>query len=140
MTAKPKSSTKSPVAAKPKSSTKTPVADVPSCSTKCSIPLPKGVTAHCYANDDTQYPTKDQFCAFEQDGFLEEAPGCCTTVCPSEICPSVKPADPWTRPAGIKTNPKSKKDEEPFPFLLKMILIVFAILLVAAGIFLSVSN
>ena len=105
--------------------------------------IPKGITPYCYADDD-EHPNELQFCAYEQGGFLVAAEGCCTRTCPSEKCqPSESDAGPpdKDRPKGAPyKEKKEKKKDEPFPKLLKILLIIFAILLIAAGIFLSVSN
>ena len=105
--------------------------------------IPKGVKPYCYADDD-EHPNELQFCAYEQGGFLIAAEGCCTRTCPSEKCqPSESDAGPpdKDRPKGAPyKEKKEKKKDEPFPKLLKILLIIFAILLIAAGIFLSVSN
>ena len=103
--------------------------------------VPKGVTPYCYADDD-EHPNEIQVCAFEQGGFLVAAEGCCTRTCPSEKCkPSESDAGPpdKERPKGAPYKKKDKKPkDEPFPKLLKILLIIFAILLISAGIFLSV--
>ena len=106
--------------------------------------IPKGITPYCYPNDD-EHPNEIQFCAYEKSGFLTAAEGCCSKTCPSEEC-TVKQAPPAQpekdRPKGVpyKKKDKKPKESEPFPKLLKILLIIFAILLIAAGIFLSVSN
>lgn len=115
--------------------------DGTNCPTSCNTPVPKGITPYCYANDD-EHPNEIQFCAYEKDGFLIAAEGCCKKQCPSEEC-TVKQAPPAppekTRPVGAPYKKKDKKPKnEPFPKLLKILLIIFAILLISAGIFLSV--
>ena len=99
------------------------------------------VTA-CYSNDD-EYPNDNQFCGYLKDGTLFAAPGCCNPVCPSEHCPVLKNTkhDPPAQVPPGTVKPKkndTKVKAEPFPKLLKMLLIILAILLVSAGIFISV--
>ena len=111
------------------------------CIKSCNTTLPEGVQPFCYANDD-EHPDEIQICAYESEGFLVPANGCCSKICPSEQCPlSIAPAAKPERdqPQGIEFKRNPKPDEnEPFPKLMQLILIVFAILLIAAGIFLSV--
>jgi len=115
--------------------------DGTSCVKTCNTPLPKGAKPYCYANDD-EHPNEIQFCAYEKDGFLFEVDGCCDKICPSEQCPVsvAAPAPPQKdRPKGIPYKPRAKKNiSEPLPMLLKMLLLIFAVLLVSAAIFLSV--
>lgn len=115
--------------------------DGTNCVKSCNVPLPKDTKAYCYANDD-EHPNEIQFCAYEKDGFLVAVDGCCDKICPSEQCPTsiAKPAPPQKeRPKNIPYKPRTKKNKpEPFPMLLKMLLIIFVILLVSAAIFLSV--
>ena len=116
--------------------------DGSSCVKSCNVPVPKGSKTYCYANDE-EHPNEIQFCAYEKDGFLIAADGCCDKICPSEECPPSisKPASPQKdRPKGAPYHKKSKKksDSEPLPMLVKILLIIFAILLVSAAIFLSV--
>jgi hypothetical protein len=113
------------------------------CVKTCSITLPKGAKPYCYANDD-EHPNEIQICGYEKDGFLIAADGCCDKICPSEQCPEplAKPAPPeQPRPKNAPYKPKKKKTDDtsqPLPMLIKIMLILFAILLVAAAIFLSV--
>ena len=109
------------------------------CIKSCDTTLPDGVQPFCYANDD-ENPDEIQICAYESEGFLIPANGCCSKICPSEQCPpSIAPAAKPERdyPQGVEIPSRSDKNE-PFPKLMKLILIVFAILLISAGIFLSV--
>ena len=128
--------------------TGTPTCNPPPCvlaGTGDCKNLPAGVKPYCYANDE-EHPDEIQICAYEKNGFLIPANGCCSKTCPSEECdPKHYPAPPAKpekdRPKGVpytKKSKKSKPKDEPFPKLLKIILVIFAILLVAAGIFLSV--
>ena len=116
--------------------------DCPPCIKACNTPVPKGVQPYCYANDD-EHPNDIQICAYEKDGFLIPAEGCCDKPCPSEDCtlkeaPAALPEQ--TRPVGAPTTKKDDPpDDEPFPKLIKLLLIIFGILLIVAGIFLSVN-
>ena len=116
--------------------------DCPPCVKACNTPVPKGVTPYCYANDD-EHPNDIQICAYEKDGFLIPAEGCCKKICPSEDCTLKEaPAAPpeKTRPVGAPYTKKDKKPkDEPFPKLIKLLLIIFGILLIVGGIFLSVN-
>ena len=56
--------------------------------------IPSGAVASCHPNPDSDYPDKDQFCAYQQDGTLIGAPGCCNPPCPSPHCPSTKSSKP----------------------------------------------
>ena len=112
------------------------------CIKSCNTTLPEGVQPFCYANDD-EHPDEIQICAYETEGFLIPSNGCCSKICPSEQCPpSIAPAAKPERdhPQGIefKRDTKPSDKNQPFPKLMQLILIVFAILLIAAGIFLSV--
>ena len=114
------------------------------CVSKKPCNLPIGAKPYCYSNDE-EHPDDNQFCAYEKNGVLIGADGCCNKVCPSEHCPSTKgnsQKPEKERPAGSPPPIKKSKNQksEPFPFLMKMILLVFVILLVVAGIFLSVAN
>lgn len=111
------------------------------CTQSKTCNLPAGVVPYCYSNDP-EYPNDNQICAYEQDGFLIPSIGCCDKVCPSEHCPSLKgkSAPPQKQlPLGI-SNPMMKKTNKPFPKLIKLVLISFGILLVLAGIFLSLEE
>ena len=114
---------------------------IDTCVQKCNVPVPKSAKTYCYANDE-EHPNEIQICAYEKDGFLIPADGCCDKICPSEQCDLsiAKPAPPQKdRPKGAPYKPRKKKSSsEPFPMLLKILLIIFAILLVSAAIFLSV--
>jgi len=112
--------------------------DGSNCVNTCKKVLPDGVQPFCYANDD-ENPDEIQICAYEKDGFLFPVDGCCSKTCPSEQCPpSISPpAKPERdRPQGVPYMDENEK--EPFPKLVELMLIIFAILLVSAGIFLSV--
>lgn len=115
--------------------------DGTTCVKTCNIPLPKDAKPYCYANDE-EHPNEIQICAYEKDGFLFPVEGCCDKICPSEECPTsiTQPAPPQKdRPKSAPYKPRKKKStSEPFPMLLKILLIIFAILLVSAAIFLSV--
>jgi hypothetical protein len=115
--------------------------DGTSCVKTCNVPVPKDAKPYCYAND-AEHPNEIQFCAYEKDGFLIAAEGCCDKICPSEECPPsvAAPAPPQKdRPVGVPYKPRPKKDSpEPLPMLVKILLLILAILLVAAAIFLSV--
>lgn len=113
------------------------------CIIKPNTECPKGITTTCYSNDD-EHPNDNQFCGYiDKNGTLLPALGCCDPVCPSEHCPSLKDKkhDP---PAQVPPGTvKPKKNDtivkaEPLPKLLKMLLIILAILLVSAVIFISV--
>jgi hypothetical protein len=115
--------------------------DQDSCLTTCSVILPKGVKAYCYANEDSERQDYDQFCAYEKDGFIYGAEGCCDKPCPGEECPD----EPARKPEKIQTQSKrssSSKSKtpapQPLPQLIKIVLVLLAILLVVAGIFVSV--
>lgn len=65
----------------------------------CALPtkpcsLPDGAIPLCYANQDTESPTQDQFCGYLKDGDVIPTPGCCNPVCPSSNCPSVPHRQP----------------------------------------------
>jgi len=48
----------------------------------------------CFASDQTDFPHEDQFCGFEQDGFVFPCDsGCCGEGCPGE-CLGVQPRPP----------------------------------------------
>ena len=101
--------------------------DCPPCVKACNTPVPKDVTPYCYANDD-EHPNDIQICAYEKDGFLIPAEGCCKKICPSEDCTLKEaPAAPpeKSRPVGAPYKKKDKKPKgpEPFPKLLKILLI-----------------
>ena len=108
-----------------------------SCTDPCTIKQ----QASCYANPDTEHPNKDQYCGYQSpDGTMMGLQlSCCTPSCPSEHCPDVPPRKPTPLPPGAKLPKKGKiVKAEPLPKLLKMLLIILAILLVSAGIFISV--
>jgi len=112
------------------------------CVTKCNTKLPKGTKAYCYANEDSTSPDTDQFCGFEQHGFVVGAPGCCEYSCPSEQCPGKKKPQKYAPSPSSRDEDKPKpKDDapKPLPQLMKMILLLLAILVVTAGIFIAVS-
>jgi hypothetical protein len=116
--------------------------DGSNCKTKCDAVLPDGVEPFCYANDDVN-PDEIQICAYEKNGFLFPVEGCCSKTCPSEQCPPsiAPPSKPEKdRPKGAEYKKRGKADveKEPFPKLIQLMLIIFAILLTSAGIFLSV--
>jgi len=110
------------------------------CTDACTVPDNIKQKAACYANPDTERPNKDQFCGYQTpDGtMMGLSLSCCTPSCPSEYCPDVPPKKPTPLPSGAKLSKKSKiVKAEPLPKLLKMLLIILAILLVSAGIFIS---
>lgn len=111
------------------------------CDTTCSTKLPKGTKAYCYANEDSERPDTDQFCGFEQHGFVMGAPGCCDYPCPSEQCPGKKKPQKYAPSSSSDEDKEKPKDDapKPLPQLMKMILLLLAILVVAAGIFIAVS-
>ncbi|MDA9846871.1 hypothetical protein N9C10_02950 [Flavobacteriaceae bacterium] len=48
----------------------------------------------CFASSDTKLPNEDQFCGFEQDGFIFPCDvGCCDKGCPGQ-CPGIDPKPP----------------------------------------------
>jgi len=48
----------------------------------------------CFASGDAELPNDDQFCGFEQDGFIFPCDvGCCSEGCPGQ-CPGVEPRPP----------------------------------------------
>lgn len=50
----------------------------------------------CYATSDSNYPDEEQFCGFEQNGFIFPCQvGCCDEGCPGE-CPGIEPRPPHT--------------------------------------------
>ena len=124
--------------------------DDPALCTKKTCKLPPGVTAACYANEDTLFPNQDQFCGYVQDGVMYGAPGCCDPPCPSDDCPSIQPRLPAPFPPRTSVDKSAKKSPEtakrtsnvPTLFALTtfatLILIAFLVLLVSAFIFLSV--
>ena len=113
------------------------------CVTTCSTKLPKGTKAYCYANEDSESPDTDQFCGFEQHGFVMGAPGCCDYPCPSEQCPGKKKPQKYAPSSSSDDDDEDKRKRKdkpkPLPQLMKMILLLLAILVVTAGIFIAVS-
>lgn len=111
------------------------------CVKTCSIQLPKDVKPYCYSNDE-EHPNEIQFCAYEKNGVLISAEGCCDKICPSEQCPPTIAPSPVapekTRPQFSPYNQRKPVDttNQPLPKLLKLLLILFAIL-VLSGIILS---
>jgi hypothetical protein len=113
--------------------------DQNSCSTTCNG-LPDGVKAYCYANQDSERQDYDQFCGYEKDGFVYGAEGCCDKPCPGEECPDEPPRKPEKIQSQSTKSSKSKSKPpkpEPLPQLIKIMLVLFAILIVSAGIFVS---
>jgi len=48
----------------------------------------------CFATGDTEFPHEEQFCGFEQDGFIFPCGvGCCSEGCPGQ-CPGIEPKPP----------------------------------------------
>ena len=123
--------------------------DPDACTTK-KCDLPSGVTAACYANQDTLFPNQDQFCGYVQDGVMYGAKGCCDPPCPSDDCPSIKPRIPAPFPPRTSVDKSAKKSpetvkttgDEPTLFYMSrfvtLILIAFLVLLVSAFIFISI--
>ena len=87
---------------------------------------------YCYSNDDSN-PNQEQMCAYETgDGSLTIVDGCCDKICPSSNCPN----EMFSPPEMIRNT------ELPTPFskLIKLMLILFAILLVSGIIFSLMSS
>lgn len=56
----------------------------------------KTKNCECFAASDTDFPNENQFCGFEQDGFIFPCgAGCCSDGCPGE-CPGIIPKPPST--------------------------------------------
>jgi hypothetical protein len=115
------------------------VGDQNSCLTTCSAILPKDTKAYCYASQDSEHQDSDQFCGYEKDGFIYGAEGCCDNPCPGEECPDEPPRKPEKIQSPSTKSPRSNSTPtpKPLPQLIKLLLIVFAILIVVAGIFVS---
>lgn len=48
----------------------------------------------CFASNETDFPNEEQFCGFEQDGFIFPCDvGCCSEGCPGQ-CPGIEPKPP----------------------------------------------
>ena len=113
--------------------------DQNACLKVCSVVLPKGARAYCYANEDSENPNADQFCGYEKDGFMYGADGCCARPCPGEECPDEPPRPPEKVQSRTTKSTKTKKPEpKPLPRLVVVMLLILAVLLVLAGIFVSV--
>lgn len=79
----------------------------------------------CYGKDD-----KNQFCAYEENGFLYECfPGCCEGGCPGQ-CEGVRPKPPYKDKSYTVVTKEVKKIDKYLQALF-----IFILLLVIASTF-----
>ena len=83
----------------------------------------------CYASDDTNFPNEEQFCGFEQDGFIFPCDvGCCSDGCPGQ-CPGVfsKP------PSAVHDNNQiiNTEEKELEKIIATLLLLIFGLIVIS---------